>query len=108
MKYAVFIFDLLSLARPASAAFDDGNKILERCSTSQSSYNQGVCAGLISGYFDGMQMAYTCSKADPNMTRRQVMDVVIKFLKDNPADRHLPGATLSWRAFYVAFDCKKD
>ena len=53
-------------------------------------------------------MAYTCSRTDPNITRNQVKDVAVKFLKDNPADRHLPGVTLSWRAFYAAFDCKKD
>jgi hypothetical protein len=28
-------------------------------------------------------------------------------LRDNPADRHLPGLLLSYRAFYVAFDCKE-
>ena len=107
MKYAVFVFGLLTLAAPANAGFDDGNKLLNYC-TSEKSFDQGVCSGLITGYFDGMQMAYTCSKGGPNITRKQVMDVVIKFLKDNPADRHLPGVNLAWRAFTVAFDCKKD
>ena len=51
-------------------------------------------------------MAYTCSKVYPNITRQQIKDVVVKFLQDYPADRHLPGVTLAWRAFYVAFDCK--
>jgi Ssp1 endopeptidase immunity protein Rap1a len=107
MKIAAFVFCLLSLTCPAFAAFDDGNNVLERC-TSQSPFDRGMCVGLIAGYFEGMQAAYSCSKYNPNITRRQIMDVVVKFLKDNPADRHLPGVTLSYRAFYVAFDCKKD
>jgi len=37
---------------------------------------------------------------------KQVKDVVVKYLKDNPADRHLAGIALAYRAFYVAFDCK--
>jgi hypothetical protein len=107
MKFAIFALGFLSLACPAIAGFDDGNKLLQVC-TSKVAFEQGLCYGLITGYFEGMQTAYTCSKAGPNVTRRQVLDVVIKFLKDNPADRHLPGMTLAWRAFYVAFDCKKD
>ncbi len=66
-----------------------------------------MCLGLVSGYFDGMQMAYTCAKYDPNISRGQLEDVVVKFLKDHPADRHLPGVLLSYRAFYMAFDCKE-
>ena len=37
---------------------------------------------------------------------KQVKDVVVKYLKDNPADHHLAGIALAYRAFYVAFDCK--
>ena len=37
-----------------------------------------------------------------------LVDVVVKFLKDNPSERHLPGVALAFRAFYVAFDCKQD
>lgn len=107
MREACFLFGFLSLTFSANATFDDGNKLLNYC-TSEKSFDQGVCSGLISGYMDDMQMAYTCSKADPKITRRQVIDVVIKFLKDNPADRHLPGVNLAWRAFVAAFDCKKD
>ena len=51
-------------------------------------------------------MTYTCSKVSPNITVGQIQDVVVKYLQDNPADRHLPGGTLSYRAFYAAFDCK--
>ena len=104
--FSVCMFGFLSLASPAIANFDTGNAVLEKC-TSQNPFAEGVCIGLISGYFEGMQMSYTCSKVSPNMTtRKQVKDVVVKYLKDNPADRHLAGIALAYRAFYVAFDCK--
>ena len=39
-------------------------------------------------------MAYACSELIQHH-RNQVRTVAVKFLKDNPADRHLPGVTLS-------------
>ena len=78
----------------------------EKC-TSQNPFDRGMCYGLITGYYEGMQRAYTCS-TNPNVTRRQIKDVVVKFLQDNPAERHLPAAVLSWRALNVAFGCKKN
>ena len=47
----------------------------------------GVCIGLVSGYFDSMQMTYTCAKDNPGITRGQTRDVVVKFLQDHPEDR---------------------
>lgn len=85
--------------------FDDGNALLKDC-TSRNPFAQGLCYGLITGYFEGMRMSYTCSKDDPNINREQVKDVVIKFLKNTPEARHLPGVLLASRAFVLAFDCK--
>jgi len=105
--FSVLMFGFLSLASPASAEFDTGNDVLEKC-TSKNPFTEGVCIGLISGYFDGMQMTHTCPKAEAskNIIRGQIRDIAVKFLKDNPADRHLPGAALAYRAFKVAFDCR--
>ena len=106
MKRVVLIFGLLSLTCPAMAEFDNGNAVLQM-RTSEKAFNQGVCVGLVSGYFEVMLQTYTCSRYHPDVTRRQVKYIVIKFLKDNPADRHLPGVTLAWRAIVAAFDCKE-
>jgi hypothetical protein len=70
MKYAVFTLGLLSLTSPAIASFDDGNKLLNYC-TSESLFEKGVCYRLTGGYFEGMQMANTCSKVSPNITRNR-------------------------------------
>jgi hypothetical protein len=95
------------VASPAIAEFDDGNSLLKMCHSEKGSFERGVCYGLVTGYFQGMQIAYTCSKVAPNIKRGQIIDVVVKFLQDNPAGRHLAGVLLSYLAFYVAFDCKE-
>ena len=41
-----------------------------------------------------------------NVTRRQLMDVVTKYLRDNPAQRHLPAPGLVVSALEAAFPCK--
>lgn len=81
--------------------FDDGNALLKDC-TSRNPFAQGLCYGLITGYFEGMRMSYTCSKDDPNINREQVKDVVIKFLKNTPEPAIYRGccwlpALSSWR-----------
>lgn len=65
-RFSVFIFGLLSLACPATAGFDDSNKLLQVC-TGEAPFEKGFCYGLITGYFEGMQTDYTCSKVDPNI-----------------------------------------
>ena len=51
--FSVFMFGFLSLASPASATFSIRQRHLEHC-TSQNPFDQGMCYGLISGYFEGM------------------------------------------------------
>lgn len=94
----------LAFAVPANASFNDGNQLLNHC-TDTNRFAEGMCYGVISGYFEGMQTTYKCSKINDKITREQIKDVVVKFLRENPADRHLPGLLLSYRAFTVAFDC---
>jgi hypothetical protein len=100
--FSVFTFGFLLLASPANAWFDDGNDLLKYC-TSQNMYSQGMCIGSIIAYYDSMS---GCSTPAPNITRGQIRDIVVKFLQDHPADRHLSGVTLAYRAFKVAFGCK--
>ena len=48
--FSVFIIGLLTLASPTIAAFDNGNELLQHC-TSQKPFAQGRCVGSTSGYF---------------------------------------------------------
>jgi uncharacterized protein YneF (UPF0154 family) len=88
----------------ARAAFDNGNELLHNC-TIRGEFAGGLCYGLITGYYDGMRLSYTCAKDDPKINRQQIRDIVVKFLGDHPEARHLPAIYLAARAFVEAFDC---
>jgi hypothetical protein len=50
-------------------------------------------------------LGYSCPGNNP--TRRQVADVFVKFLKENPESRQKPGPTLAIEAFSKGFGCKR-
>ena len=87
--------------------FYDGNALLKYCRNRGDDIDQGVCLGVMTAYFEAFSPLYSCSKVGPNITKEQVRDVGVKFLEDNPSDRHLPGMLLAFRAFFLAFDCKR-
>jgi hypothetical protein len=87
----------------ANASFDTGNDVLRFC-TNPSSFNQGTCYGMISGYFDAMRLAYSCPN-NPGVSRQQIRDLVVKDLLADPAQRHLPGYILAVASFVKAFGC---
>ena len=104
---AVVTLSALALAQPTMAHagyFHTGNDLLNIC-TDQRYVQKGECIGLATAYYESMQMTHTCPKTS-NITTGQIRDIAVKFLKDNPGERHLLAATLAYRAFYVAFDCK--
>lgn len=87
-----------------SAAFDTGNDLLAYC-TDKLDLKQALCAGLISGYFEGMQVSFTCSGYSPKITRQQLIDMVVADLVKFPATRHQAAAPLALATFMVAFHC---
>lgn len=89
----------------ANAYFDTGNKMLSECQNTDS-FSVGDCLGMIVGHYD-MMMAegYDCG-LDTVKNKRQMRDVVVKYLVDNPAERHRPAAVLSFLAFVTSFGCK--
>lgn len=105
-RLLLLIAAMLYPVKPASTAFYNGNELLDLCSSKRSE-KQLLCLGLVSGYYDGMQYAFTCDRAGPKVIVQQLVDIVLKFLRDNPADRHIAAAALSFRAFRLAFDCKE-
>lgn len=103
MKRLLLIALLFFGPTTAFAVLDSGNDLYDYC-TSKDSSKLLLCMGLTSGYFEGMQTGYEC-KVDPKVTRRQLMDIVIKFLRENPSERHRPAAILSAAAYLAAFQC---
>jgi Rap1a immunity proteins len=107
MRTFVLVGLFLALnAAPSSASFDTGNDLLTLC-TSPDKFSQGMCYGLITGYFDTMRMSYTCPLGSAKITRQQLRDLVVKDLLADPGQRHLPGYILSVASFVKTFACKE-
>jgi hypothetical protein len=93
MRWVILAPLLVTL--PALAAAQDGgntgNEWLERCRT-----NELPCSIYISGVLEGMQVQAQLSKqplelcVQAGMSRKQITSIVLKYLHDNPAQRHHP------------------
>ncbi len=95
------------VSAPAPAYFDRGNEIYERCIAPDKTAKRQICLATASAYLDMMRaQGYSCT-SDDNITRRQVADVLLKFLRENPESRQKPGPTLAIEAFSKGFGCKR-
>ena len=102
MKLPCIAAGLLLVALPARAEFMTGNDLHDICFVDIKS---SQCGGVILGHVD---MLLALGSVCPRMAgaqSRQVIDVVKKFLIDNPADRNVPAAYMSAYALKEAFGC---
>jgi hypothetical protein len=81
----------------------DGNHLLTLCTTSEVKN----CEAYVNGIADAMAEEPAPKRAcvPPRVTSQQLRDVLVKFIRDNPAKRELSGAALSVHAFAKAFPC---
>ena len=91
-------------ANAQATYFNDGNKLLsdmeENVNTSRM-YALGYVAGVV----DSLNQVVFCM---PNtVTAGQVNDMIRNYLRNTPAERHLPADVIISKAFGVAFPCKK-
>jgi hypothetical protein len=92
----------------ANAAFDNGNKLLEYCESTDPFY-LGACVGHITAISDtlatqnGVNGYFACPPADA--TRQQLMDVVTHWLREHPEARHYAANGITARALSEAFPC---
>jgi hypothetical protein len=90
----------LFASTPAAAYFDTGNEVYERCIAPNKTSKRQICLATASAYLDMMRaLGYSCT-AD-NLTRRQVADVLVKFLKENPESRQKSGPSLAMAGIYA-------
>jgi 2-methylcitrate dehydratase PrpD len=89
-----------------------GNKLLEECEATEP-FRQAFCLGYIMGVtdVDGMDGAAfperrrTCVPED--VTNGQLLDILVKYLKNHPEERHYSAAVLAIKAITKAFPCKR-
>jgi hypothetical protein len=95
----VAIFD----SRVGVAVFDSGNDLYTYCQQPYESYAFGLCAGFVTGYFEMIEGTYNCPIGDKRVTREQLVDIVMKYLRNRPEDRHEAAGVLAGAAFKIAF-----
>jgi hypothetical protein len=94
------------------AEFFTGNKLYEVCMKggyvpgdgAKSTVDFGDCIGYISGAADAGWKSEWCPVQ--GVTRGQVMDIVIKYLRDNPDRRHISADVLVLHALGAAYPCR--
>jgi hypothetical protein len=89
----------------------DGNVILYAC-TSADPKHSGFCHIYMTAVGDTLAFMRGVLKDNfpicmtGNVTSRQLGDVVVKYIRDNPKDRHLNAATIAALAFKDAWPCQ--
>ena len=110
MRRFLLLATLLSGTCWAQSIMDSGNAFLSNCSKKDAmglvciSYVSGVTDGIMFGQVkpDGSGIDFCVPQG---ATREQVFDVVMKFLRDNPAHRDLATVALIQWALKDAFPC---
>jgi hypothetical protein len=87
-----------------------GNELLDYC-TSQDASERGYCYGYVNAIAEaerrpaGFNGWYNCLPAES--TRKQLVDVVKRWLDQHPEQRHYSAAGLIAQALSEAFPCKR-
>jgi hypothetical protein len=98
---------------PITGAFEDGNVLLQQCG-SHESFTDGVCAGYVTAVADAMGNARTSGETVNGLracipygvTRQQVHDVGLRFLRAHPELRHRAAFGFMVQAIAEAFPCR--
>jgi hypothetical protein len=94
----------------AKAAWQSGNGLYQYCTAQQ----EMLCYGYVEGILDmtlfaeeTMRLRYSICTPQ-GVTSRELVDVVVKYLKNNPEKRHFTAAGEVWGALSEAFPCAKN
>jgi hypothetical protein len=125
MKAWIGAIALAGVLGSGASMAHDGNVLIEECESavrkldnvsmpSDSDLNSGVCFGTVQGV--GAMMVYLNSELSGDykacfptggVSNAQGARVVLKYLRDNPANLHKDGPFLVVLALHKAFPCKK-
>ena len=108
---AALLLLLSSSAHAQRVSTTTGNDLLESCE-STGHFEQAFCLGYITGVtdLDGADGSVFPERrrscVAENVSNGQVRDVVVKYLKDHPEERHIQASILIVKAMAQAFPCK--
>jgi hypothetical protein len=93
----------------SAPSYIDGNKLLGFLS---SPAMEPVGTGFVMGVYDTFSDLQLLGRLKPaicvprGVTIKQLADITLKHLQDNPAQRHTSASALTWVALRQAFPCK--
>ena len=99
----LFVFPFVftaSVSAQAEGVFLSGNALLQECEPKPNP----LCQGIVAGYSDMLSLNGQICKP-LSVTVGQVSDVVVKFLREHPANRHYSAASIARFALKNAFPC---
>jgi hypothetical protein len=116
MRFAVSVLLLAAVPSPAWAA-TSGNDLYEKCNpvsrNDSSLIAIGYCLGFIEATVSVGEVLLVAADArikvcrPPSANVGQAAELVVKYLKDNPAERPRPAAVLVVKALQQAWPCPK-
>lgn len=112
MRTLIFVAIALAMASTSTAGqlgrvlfFVNGDQLLQNCQ------DRGPeCVGYITGVADTLEMvapSLTSICRPSTVEFEQIVDVLISWLTEHPAERHRPAAALAGLAFGEAWPCDK-
>lgn len=103
----------LFAAQPAQAGWKSGNDLLKYCEEAEkrtgSGIDFGVCHGYIQGVIDGSAISVLSGGTDKaikvpaGVNSKQLVDIVVTYLRANPEVRHYVASDLVYIALKRAF-----
>ena len=89
----------VAMAGTAQAKPTTGNDLMQHCTATP----DGFCAGYVGGVID---TSYALFCFPPEVTKRQIINIFIMYLRDHPEKLHLFAPSLVIKAMRAAFPCK--
>ena len=87
--------------------FYSGNQLFDYCEGAAK--DKAHCIGYTTGIVDALASGpiYGWEACVPEkVSQAQVRDIVVKYLQDNPQDRHYSAAAIAAKALSIAFPCQ--
>jgi hypothetical protein len=102
------VFVLVCVLSPEIALGQDGflsgNELYQKCTAE--AVGKSYCVGYVTGIADVMQISKSLCVPD-GVTVGQMVDVIVKYLRDHPEKRHYSVAAATFNTLSQTFPCPK-
>lgn len=114
MKRAILLIGMLLAFDVRADAFESGNTLADKCrgaAQREVTFPDGICLGYVTGIADVMAISpigrsRACIPTS-GTTKGQMVDIVVKHIREHPEELHYDAASLVAKALSTAFPCRK-